>query len=193
MTAKKFWLILAIIIIISGIFYFVVKNKKTKTAPVVETVATTTQEAVVAPIAPGTGTNINDKFRTEVPIDIKVPEVNEKLTVEQAKVVAVPTVVTPAAPGVTQQYRSFSIQANGNTFTPSSIIGNINDTINIKITAVDKDYDIVFPSYNMRGVIKKGQTKPLQFQAAQEGSFVFYCESCGGVNSTAKGTVIIKK
>lgn len=193
MTAKKFWLILAIIIIISGIFYFVIKNKKTKTAPVAEIVATTTQETVVTPVAPGTGTNINDKFRAEVPKDIKVPEVNEKLTVEQAKVVAVPTVVTPAAPGVAQRYRSFDIQANGNLFTPSSVIGNINDTIHINLTAVDKDYDIVFPSYNMRGVIKKGQTKPMQFQATQEGSFTFYCESCGGVNSASKGTVIIKK
>ncbi len=193
MTAKRFWMIIAILIIISVIFYFVVINIKPKAASVVEKVATTKQEQTTAPIVSGTDINVNDKFRAEVPKDIKVPEVNEKLTVEQAKVVAVPTVVTPAAPGVTQQYRSFSIQADGGVYTPSSIIGNINDTIHINITAVDKDYDIVFPSYNMKGVVKKGQTKVMQFQASQEGSFTFYCEMCGGENSTTKGTIIIKK
>ncbi|MFA5131426.1 MAG: cupredoxin domain-containing protein [Patescibacteria group bacterium] len=195
MTAKKFWLIIGVIIVISGIFYLVVTKMKTKSTPVTTPVATSTPEQAQTPEPnmPGTGTNVKDQFRTNVAADIKVPEVNEKLSAEQAKVIAVPTVVTPAAPGVTQRYRSFNIQANAGVFTPSSIIGNVNDTMHINFSAVDKDYDIVFPSYNMKGVIKKGETKPMQFQASQEGNFVFYCDSCGGLKSAATGSIIIKK
>lgn len=195
MNGKKIWLVLGLIIIIAIIIAAVVLNgKKTQTTKINEPEKTVVQEESVQVNEPMvSGTNIQDEFRVEVPADVKVPEVNEKLSAEQAKVIAVPTVVTAAAPGVSEQYRSFNIQAEGGVFTPSNIIGNVNDTMHINFTAVDKDYDIVFPSYNMKQTAKKGQTKVLEFQAVQEGSFTFYCEMCGGVDTATKGSIIIKK
>jgi len=132
-----------------------------------------------------------DQFRSEVPKDIKIPEVNEVLSEEQKKEIAVPTVVTEAAPGVESKFRSYDISGDGGKFIPSKIIAKVGDTVHVNFTAIDKDYDIVFPSYNMKQIAKQGQTKILEFQALQSGNFVYYCEMCGGPESSTKGSFII--
>lgn len=133
-----------------------------------------------------------DQFRAPVPTNITVPGMNQKLADNQ-KEVAVPTVVTAAAPGVSAQFRSFNISAEGGKFFPSKIIGRVGDTIHINFTAADKDYDIIFPSYNMKQTAKKGETKVLEFQALQDGDFTYYCELCGGPTSETRGHIIIVK
>ncbi len=124
-----------------------------------------------------------------VPENIKVPEKGEKISED----VAVPTEVAQAAPGVEAKYRSFDIKGENNKFIPSTIIVKLGDTVHINFTAQDKDYDITFPDYNMKQVALKGQTKVLEFQAVLEGKFTYYCEMCGGLNSTAKGYIIVVK
>lgn len=132
-----------------------------------------------------------DQFREEVPVDIVVPGVDTELSEEEKKEIALPTVVVPAAPGVESKFRDFNISAENDVFVPSKIIANVGDTVHVDFTAVDKDYDIVFPSYNMMQKASMGQTKILEFQALQEGSFTYYCSSCGGPESGPKGTFII--
>lgn len=140
-----------------------------------------------------TSTLVKDKYREEVPTNIVVPDQNTVLTEEEKKITAVPTVVTAAAPGVDAQFRSFDIKAENGIFTPSKIIARVGDTVHINFTAVDKAYDIIFPSYNMKQTAKQGQTKILEFQAVSDGSFLYYCESCGGESSSAKGNIVIAK
>jgi len=132
-----------------------------------------------------------DPFQETMPIKVKVPEVNEVLSEEVRKEIAVPEIVVEAAPGVEAKYRSFDIKAEGGKYIPSKIIANVGDTIHVNFTAVDKDYDIVFPSYGMLLRAKVGQTKLLQFQAVKSGSFAFYCDSCGGPESETRGSFII--
>jgi len=88
--------------------------------------------------------------------------------------------------------RNFDIKAEGGKFTPSQIIGKTGDTMMVNFTAIDKDYSIVFPSYNMRQVAKKGETKTLGFHAGESGNFLYYCDICGD-NTTATGTLVIVK
>lgn len=133
----------------------------------------------------------NDPYREEAPVINRIPEANEVLPAEQQKIIAVPTVVVPAAPGVESNFRNFNISGEGGKFVPEKIIAKVGDTVHVNFSAVDRDYDIVFPSYNMQQFAKQGQTKVLEFQALQSGSFLYFCESCGGVNSAAKGTIII--
>jgi len=104
-----------------------------------------------------------------------------------------PTVVAPAAPGVESNYRSFDIKAEEGKFIPNKIIANQGDTVHINFTAVDKGYDIIFPSYGMKQIAKIGQTKVLEFQALSDGSFLYYCEVCGGADSLATGQIIVVK
>jgi len=132
-----------------------------------------------------------DPFRAEVPTDIKVPELNEPLTEVQKQEIAVPEIVVAAAPGVSTKYRSFDISGNNGQFIPTKVIANVGDIVHINFTAVDQDYDIFFPSYQMGQTAKKGQTKVLEFQARQSGDFLYYCKLCGGPEKGAQGKIII--
>jgi plastocyanin len=124
-----------------------------------------------------------------VPENVKVPEKGESVP----EGVAAPEVVTEAAPGVSAKFRSFDIKAENNKFNPSTVIVRLGDTVHINFTAQDKDYDITFPDYGMKQTAKKGETKILEFQALIPGKFTFYCELCGGLNSTAKGYIIVSE
>lgn len=135
----------------------------------------------------------SEALRAEPPIGIRVPGVNEIITETQKEVVAVPTVVTPAAPGVSAQYRRFEIRAESGRFSPYQIIANVGDTVRIEFTAIDRDYDIVFQGNNMSAAAKQGETKVLEFQALMDGDFLYYCRSCGGPEGEAKGNIIIVK
>lgn len=126
----------------------------------------------------------------EVPTNITVPDQNTAST-SVSKDVAIPTVSIPAAPGVSAQLRTFNITAQKEKFTPSTVIAYTGDTIHINFTAVDREYDITFPDYNMKQTAQKGQTKILEFQAQATGKFTYYCELCGGLKSSALGYIIV--
>jgi len=135
----------------------------------------------------------SDQFTTPVPANTKVPTAGEVLPPDQQKIIAVPTTVVDSAPGTTAQFRTFNISAAGGRFTPYQIRANLGDTVHINFTAVDKDYDITFPTYGMMQSAKKGETKILEFLAQADGRFLYYCESCGGPTGTATGTITIVK
>lgn len=128
--------------------------------------------------------------RAEVSSHIVVPDQNTNAT-SVSKDVAIPTVSIAAAPGVSAQLRTFTITANKNIFTPSTVIAYTGDTIHINFTAVDATYDISFPDYNMKQTSHKGQTTVLEFQAQAVGDFTYYCDLCGGLTSSARGHIII--
>lgn len=198
MKTKQIIIVSAIVVVALIVILALPKKQATK-APVVDNTTGTTTQEEVAVTTPGTDltatgtTVVKDKFREEVPVNIVVPTKETVLTEAEKKVIALPTVVVPAAPGVESSFRSFDIKAEGGVFTPSRIIGRVGDTIHINFTAVDKAYDIVFPSYNMKQTAKQGQTKILEFQAVSEGSFTYYCDSCGGPTSATKGSIVIAK
>jgi len=144
--------------------------------------------AVIAPTS-----TVSASFSAPVPIKTVVPELNASLTPEQAKVIAVPSTVIPTAVDSKTHYRGFDIKGVGGIFTPSQITVYAGDRVHIDLTAVDKDYDIVFPSYNMMISAAAGETKAIEFKAVFPGSFDYYCNTCGGANGPAKGKIIVIK
>lgn len=131
---------------------------------------------------------IKSLTKEEAPKDIKIPEVGEEAL---EKEIAIPIVVTEAAPNVESKFRIFDIKAESDAFSPSTIIIKKGDTVHINFMAIDKTYDITFPDYGMKQIAKKGEKKVLEFQAVSEGKFTYYCDSCGGLNSSVKGYIII--
>jgi plastocyanin len=127
--------------------------------------------------------------RSEVSGDVTVPELGSE-TGDGS--IAVPVGVTDAAPGATAQLRTFNIKAEGGKFNPSTVIVNEGDTVHINFTAVDGTYDMTLPDYGLKQTATEGQTKIFEFQATNDGQYTYYCESCGGLNSSAKGFIIIK-
>ena len=123
-----------------------------------------------------------------VPENISVPEINQETTLPD---VAKPISVSPAAPQSDRSLRKFEIKAEGNKFQPQEIIAYEKDIVRINITAVDKDYDWTQPDYGFNVKIPKGTTKPIEFQVTTTGRFIFYCEACGGLKSSAIGYVTV--
>lgn len=191
MNKQKIWLLAGLIVILIGLIILVVKNVPPKNIPApyqnnLEPTAPVTE-------SPDISTTSTDEFKAAVPENIKVPAAGEIIPEAKKKEIAVPTVVVAAAPGVTSSFRNFNISGEGGKFIPAKVIASLGDTIHINFTAVDRDYDIVFPSYNMRQTAKQGQTKTLEFQAISDGDFLYYCAACGGPDSAAVGHIIVVK
>lgn len=188
MNKKQTFLIFGILIICLLLALIFKVSREKKVAPVDNTPVI---NAPVEPIINNPVSSSTDKYKAEVPKDIVIPTMNDKtLTPEQKKEIAIPTVVTPAAPGAQSSFRNFEIRAEGGKFTPSKIIGKVGDTMVVNFTAVDQAYSINFPSYSMRQVANKGETKVLGFHAGESGSFKYFCDVCGE-NTTASGTLVI--
>jgi len=142
------------------------------------------------PISQLEARKIESETWDDAPKNIAVPEKGEELS-ETQEDIAVPDLVTSAAPGSSASLRKFVIKGENNKFNPSTVIVKKGDSVHIDLIAVDKDYDIVFPDYGMKQTAKKGEEKIVAFQAVIEGKFTFYCEVCGGLDSEAKGYVIV--
>jgi heme/copper-type cytochrome/quinol oxidase subunit 2 len=103
--------------------------------------------------------------------------------------VAVPTTVVETGPSA---FRHFDISATGNAYSPSTIVVNEGDVIDLSFTATDRDYDIFFPDFGVYKAAKKGQTVKLQFQGYPFGQYAFRCsESCG--SAKVEGKLIVNK
>ena len=126
--------------------------------------------------------------RQEVPEDIVVPEIGTEVKED----VAVPQTVSEAAPGVEAKFRRFEVKAENNSYSPSTVIVNQDDTVHIDFIAVDKKYDFVFPDYGMRQIAEAGETKIIEFQAVERGKFLFYSNLYGGLEGEMKGYIIVK-
>lgn len=125
--------------------------------------------------------------RAAVPTDIVVPGKGDKVSGD----VAVPSTEVTAAPNAQSKLRIFSINISGNEFSPSTVAVYQGDSIQIKFTAVDKNYDVTQPDYGLKLSILKGSTKTLAFDATNVGKYTFYCESCGGPDKGPVGYAIV--
>jgi heme/copper-type cytochrome/quinol oxidase subunit 2 len=135
------------------------------------------------------------EFRKQVPGGVKVPMPGEIIPDELKDIVAVPEEFLGPKDGSQEGsgVAIFSVKGEGGKFIPSQIIINYNDIVKINISAVDADYDFTLKGYNMKQTIKMGETKSLGLQALKEGRFLFYCDVCGGVESEAKGEIVVVK
>ncbi len=128
--------------------------------------------------------------RSEVPAGTVVPDKDSVNTPEN---VAVPGLVTAAAPQSESKFRSFDIRVEGDKFVPDTVAVNVGDTVHVNLTAADKDYDFVQPDYGFSGALPKGKTKILEFQATSEGKYTLYCAKCGGPEKGPVGYIIVVK
>lgn len=112
---------------------------------------------------------------------IKTPEPGDKPSDSN---IAVPTSVIGSGPN----FRVFSLTASGGKFTPSTIVVNESDVIDVAFSAVDADYDVWLSDFGIYKLIKKGTTEKIQFQAYPYGTYSFVCrDACKG----ATGKLIV--
>lgn len=133
------------------------------------------------------------EFRQHVPEGVKVPSAGEIIPDELKDIVAVPKEELVSPIGEDISFRNFDVRAEGGKFYPSQIIVNHKDILQINITAIDKDYDFILEYYGMKQTVKKGETKKISFEAYEHGRFMYYCNICGGLETSTKGEVIVVK
>lgn len=145
------------------------------------------QPGATAPVNQNPAQNPDqNSTRTKTP-DVAVPDAN---ATNLPKNVAKPETVIPSG---SASIRIFEIKAEGNKFTPDTLIVNNRDTVKIKLTAVDKAYDFTQPDYGLLNYLaKQGQTRTIEFGTSASGKFTFYCASCGGPDKGPVGYIIIK-
>lgn len=124
---------------------------------------------------------------SDVPADTVVPEVGDA----QSGDVAVPNSVVDAAPGVEAKSRSYVVTVNGDKFSPSTIAARVGDTISIRFTAEDKDYDYTQPDLGLSAKLLKGKEQLIQVSPSTVGRFTFFCASCGGPDKGPVGYLVV--
>jgi plastocyanin len=185
--ALGFILILALLVVILWQFKF----GSQMATPVVETGNQFVPDANQSSSTPRDWAETD--VRKAVPEGVVVPEMTTVVPDNLKNQIAVPTATVPVVEGSSAQIRMFNVRAETDKFIPEKIIVNKGDTVHIEFTAVDKDYDFTLSGYGMKQAPKQGETKSLEFQALQDGDFIYYCAACGGLQSGPQGHIIVVK
>jgi len=113
-------------------------------------------------------------FRVEDLKKISVPEPGQKFQ----EGVAIPKESVSSAPKVESKLRIFEAKGENRTISPSNFRVYQNDIVNIKLIAIDQNYDFFLKGYNLQINVKQGETKTIEFQALNLGVYDFYCSLC---------------
>lgn len=104
-------------------------------------------------------------------IQIPTPELGAK---NLPSGVASPVNVVLAPNGVAS-FRNFEVRAENGKFSPSIIVVNEKDVIDITLKAIDQDYSFSFPTTGVYRKVSKGTSGKLNFQVFSVGEFEFSC------------------
>lgn len=129
---------------------------------------------------------------------------SENLIDLNAKLLFSPVVPASAAPTPPEQVffsgeegvrlNSFSIVADRGAFTPSTIVVEGGQNVQVNFTAVDRDYDIgVAAPIGAYVVAKAGETQVFGFSMDQEGTYAFRCQQFCPEGRAIEGSIIILK
>jgi heme/copper-type cytochrome/quinol oxidase subunit 2 len=129
------------------------------------------------------------RLRAEDLKKIPVPEPGQKFQ----EGVAVPKESVSSAPGKESKLRIFEVKGENGVIFPVNFRAYQNDVINIKLTAIDQDYDFSLEGYNVQVKAKKGETKTIEFQALNLGVYNFYCSLCSTKEKPAGKIIIVPK
>jgi len=117
-----------------------------------------------------------------------IPEIPEEVEV------TIPVNEAPASlnPNLDTKMRFYEMRATKDGFEPSSLAVEGGDTVQIKFTAVDGDYDIDFPYLGVYfNVVRKGETKTLPFDTSLSGTFGFLCRDYCPDSGKIEGKLIV--
>lgn len=136
----------------------------------------------------GTKQDVSGSSSTSLPIN-QGPKTFSPEVPKSAEL-SIPKVQAPAAQGSDKVIGTYEIRVNAGGFDPLSLTMKQGNFAQIKFTAIDGEYDIEIPYTGMYQSAKRGETKPIAFQATTAGTFVFQCRDyCPEKNK--KGELIV--
>ncbi|MEK7513237.1 MAG: cupredoxin domain-containing protein [Patescibacteria group bacterium] len=105
---------------------------------------------------------------------------------------SVPEAEAPAAPGVEEKLRMFTIAMNEDGFTPKTITVNRGDVVNVTVYAEDGGYDFSVPYLGLYQSVPRGERKKVSFGANQAGTFAFGCrDRCPAVGKISGSFIVL--
>ncbi len=90
------------------------------------------------------------------------------------------------------QTRLFNISISKSGFDPDQIVVNNGDLVKLTIQSIDGDYDLDLPSIGGYQFVKKGESRPIGFQALKTGTFTYICRDHCPSQGIILGKFIVK-
>jgi heme/copper-type cytochrome/quinol oxidase subunit 2 len=112
-------------------------------------------------------------------------------TVPQNATASIPVQSAPAAPNVSEQLGIFNMTVSASGFSPVTLTVHQGDLVQIRVTAVGADYDIVIPYMGLSATVAKGETKQISFGATSSGTFGFSCDKKCPAGGKISGEIIV--
>ena len=83
------------------------------------------------------------------------------------------------------------MKGENNVFEPSTLIVNEGDVVDIRLAAMDRDYEIYLPGLGIYKLVAKGKKSEIQFQAYSAGEHIFGCKAeCA---NPPRGSLVINR
>lgn len=99
----------------------------------------------------------------------------------------------PAPTAPAPAMKKFTVTAKQFLFSPSTIIVNQGDAVQLTVTSEDVDHGFAIPAFGVGQTIPAGKTITVNFTADKTGSFPFFCNVfCGSGHKDMKGTLVVK-
>lgn len=98
---------------------------------------------------------------------------------------------SPAAPNVEARLGFFEMKVSAAGFTPAELTVKQGNLVQIKITALDDDYDWHLPYLGLSLVVRKGETKQASFQVTAPGTYRFECRDYCPIGRTIGGELVV--
>lgn len=86
-----------------------------------------------------------------------------------------PTMSSPAAPGADESLGIFNMTASHAGFNPSTVTVKMGSVVQIRLTALDENYDFSMPYQGLYSSVAQGETHQIGFGATTVGTFEFFC------------------
>ena len=119
-------------------------------------------------------------------------DVPEARTPDLPVTVAVPSVgETRGLYDAVKNTRIFRAYLDDEQLVPSTFIVYQNDNVQLEITSFDNTYDINQPEYGIHMPIRLGMRTLIPFKATQAGTYLLFCQSCGGPSKGPVGYLMV--
>ncbi|HTY39612.1 MAG TPA: hypothetical protein VMC43_00770 [Candidatus Paceibacterota bacterium] len=113
--------------------------------------------------------------------------ISEHVDVPEVRVPGLPITVAVPDTGETKGFydaikntRAFRVFLDSEQMVPSTFIVNQGDNVRFEVSSFDNTYDLTQPEYDLHAPIKMGLRTILPFKATQAGTYLLYCQICGG-------------
>lgn len=118
-------------------------------------------------------------------IPVFTPEVPEDAQLSEPKSEA------PASQNSESKFGIYTLEASKSGFSPSTITVKSGDTVQIRMRALDGNYDFSLPYLGLYRRVNQGEEGNITFDAINSGTFAFMCRDHCPVGKKIQGELIV--